>query len=99
MPSATASTRGAEPSIPDFTATGGRASATASSWRVTSSTGTGSHARTPIVFWAVTAGGPPPPETPQLLERLKGGPVAGPPPPARPPPGGGGFSQRPVPPS
>src|SRR2546425_9159955 len=55
MPSATASTRAAEPSIPDFTAAGGRSSASASSWRVTSATGTGSQLLTPTVFWAVTA--------------------------------------------
>src|SRR5207248_4186173 len=55
MPSATAPTRRADPSIPDFTALGGRSSASASSWRVTSSAGTGSHPRTPTVFCAVTA--------------------------------------------
>src|SRR5438128_10574137 len=55
MPSATASTRAAEPSIPDFTAAGGRSSASASSWRVTSATGTGSQLLTPTVFCAVTA--------------------------------------------
>src|SRR5437879_9056825 len=55
MPSATASTRDADPSMPDFVAAGGRSSASASSWRVTSSAGTGSHASTPTVFWAVTA--------------------------------------------
>src|SRR2546430_537366 len=72
MPSATASTRGAEPSMPDFTATGGRSSASASSWRGTSSTGTGSHARTPSVFWAVTAVGTPPPDTPDLARTARG---------------------------
>ena len=55
IPSATAATIVAEPSMPDFTATGGRSSATASSWLVTSCTGTASQARTPTVFWAVTA--------------------------------------------
>src|SRR5439155_1295673 len=55
MPSATAATSSADPSIPDFTACGGRSSASASSCCVTSVAGSGSHARTPTVFCAVTA--------------------------------------------
>src|SRR5207247_9433403 len=45
----------AEPSMPLFTARGGRSSATASSCLFTSATGTASQARTPTVFCAVTA--------------------------------------------
>src|SRR5207244_292139 len=80
MPSATASTRAAEPSIPDFTAAGGRSSASASSWRVTSATGTGSQLLTPTVFWAVTAVTTLVPNTPNWWNVFRSAWIPAPPP-------------------
>ena len=53
--SATASTMGAEESMPVFTAFGGISSNMASSWALTISTGVFTTMVTPFVFWAVKA--------------------------------------------
>src|SRR5699024_6659250 len=53
--SPTACTRAASPSMPILTASISTSSATASSWAITVSSGTGWTSDTPTVFWTVTA--------------------------------------------